>query len=104
MKNIRYSLQEVLKDVMNKQHPLLFEIVWNWQKIVGDDIALVCRPVKINKGRRSCLHDSGAYMETLYLQVVDIHSRFLLDYKREYIVQRVQLFSGSRDIERIVFC
>ncbi len=64
-----------------------------WSEIVGERLARVCRPQKMTKGR-------GGNPGTLELRVVGA-AALLVQHQSEDIIERVNLFLGTRAVDKL---
>ena len=64
-----------------------------WVEIVGERLARVCRPQKMTKGR-------GGAPGTLELRVVGA-AALLIQHQSEDIIERVNLFLGTKAVDKI---
>nr|WP_253308181.1 DUF721 domain-containing protein [Rickettsia endosymbiont of Ceutorhynchus assimilis] len=96
MKPIKDNLDLILRRVLNKQHPLLAEIVINWHKIVGSAVNAKARPLKITSGMHK-----GQKTNILHVQIENSAVHPEIAFQQEIILERIAIYLGFKVIHSL---
>jgi hypothetical protein len=96
MKPIKDNLDLILRRVLNKQHPLLAEIMINWNKIVGSAVSAKTHPLKITYG-----FDKGRKVNILHIQTENSSIALEISFQQEIILERIAIYLGFKAIHTL---
>ena len=98
MKPIVNDVNNIIRNVFRKQHPILAEIVVNWGKIVGVKFSKNSIPLKIISSK-----ESGKRINILYISSDNSSSSMEISYHQELIIERIAVYLGYKGIHKIRF-
>ena len=96
MKLISENVNEIIRKIFNRQHPLLAEILINWNKIVGDKFSLKTSPVKISRSK-----EKGENINILLVEVENSSISVEFSFQQEIIMERIAIYLGYRAVNKI---
>lgn len=96
MKPIKDNLDLILRRVLNKQHPLLAEIVINWHKIIGSAISAKAHPLKITSSKYK-----GKKTNILHIQIENSAVHPEIAFQQEIILERIAIYLGFKAIHSL---
>lgn len=94
--SIAQILSPIAKKTIGKQGFVEVEIITNWDKIVGEDLAAFTNPQKIdfNKNQR----DNG----TLHIQSLSGAFALEIKHKENYIIDKINSYFGYQAVSKIM--
>ena len=98
MKPIVNDVNNIIRNVFRKQHPILAEIVVNWGKIVGVKFSKNSIPLKIISSK-----ESGKRINILYISSDNSSASMEISYHQELIIERIAVYLGYKGIHKIRF-
>jgi len=96
MKPISNDINNLIKKIFNKQHPLLAEIIVNWSKIVGFKFSQNSSPIKINNSK-----EKGVLINILYVEVENSSLSMEMSFQQEIIMERIAVYLGFKAIHKL---
>ena len=95
LRSFKDTLPKNIKKIISKRGLIYSEILNNWKYIVGDNLFKVCYP-------KSYKNSNKFMISTLQIMVRRGHE-IDLEYSKQEIINRVNVFFGNSVIERIKF-
>ncbi len=95
LRSFKDTLPKNIKKIISKRGLIYSEILNNWKYIVGDNLFKVCYP-------KSYKNSNKFMISTLQIMVRRGHE-IDLEYSKQEIINRVNIFFGNSVIERIKF-
>ena len=95
LRSFKDTLPKNIKKIINKRGVIYSEILNNWKYIVGEKLFKVCFP-------KSYKNSNKFMMSTLLIMVRRGHE-IDLEYSKQEIINRVNVFFGNSVIEKIKF-
>lgn len=96
MKLIKDDVHKIVRHIFARQHPLLPEIMINWNKIVGFKFSDKALPLKIitdtNKKQKT---------NTLFVQTEDHTIALEISFYQEIILERIAVYLGFKAIHQM---
>lgn len=96
MKPIASSVDSIVRKILQKQHPLLPEILLNWTKIVGLKFSASSRPVKILNSK-----EKGNRITVLKVSVDNPSLAMEFAYQQEIFLERISVYLGRACIDKM---
>ncbi len=98
MKPVFKHVDQLVKNVFNKQHPILGEVILNWGGIVGTKFSLKSSPLKITS-----LRSKGKKLNILHIAAENSSVSMEMSYQQDIIIERIAVYFGYKAIEKIKF-
>ena len=98
IKPIVNDVNNIIRNVFRKQHPILAEIVVNWGKIVGVKFSKNSIPLKIISSK-----ERGKRINILYISSDNSSASMEISYHQELIIERIAVYLGYKGIHKIRF-
>ena len=96
MKLIKDDIHKIVRHIFARQNPLLPEIMFNWNKIVGFKFSDKVLPLKIiadtNKKQK---------INTLFIQAEDHATALEISFYQEIILERIAVYLGFKAIHQM---
>ncbi|XVN41570.1 MAG: DciA family protein [Rickettsia endosymbiont of Argas persicus] len=96
MKLIKDDIYKIVRHIFAKQHPLLPEIMFNWNKIVGFNFSVKTTPLKI-----ITYTYKKQKINSLIVQIEDDATAALFPYYEEMILERITIYLGFKAIHKM---
>ena len=96
MKLIKNDIDKIVRHIFAKQHPLLPEIMINWNKIVGFKFSTKTLPLKITTHTYK-----KQKINTLFVQTEDNTIAAELPYYKDIILERIAIYLGFKAIHQM---
>jgi hypothetical protein len=96
MKPIITEVNKLVHNIFKKQHPILAEIIVNWQKIVGAKFHNKVTPLKITMSKQG-----GKKINILHVSAEDSSTSMEMSYQQELIIERIAIYLGYKGIHKI---
>ena len=96
MKQLSNDINLIIKRIFNRQHPLLAEIMINWNKIVGLKFSTKSTPIKITASK-----EKGRAINILHVQVENSSIALELSFQQEIIIERISVYLGFKAIHNL---
>ena len=93
LRSFNKLLPKTIKNILKKSGYNYLEIINNWDKLMGIDIAKVCYPKSIRKG-------PGSLNNTLTL-TVKRGNEILIEYSKKKIIEKINSYFGYSFIDKI---
>ncbi|MBF8247057.1 MAG: DUF721 domain-containing protein [Rickettsia sp.] len=92
MHSVSHSLRNSFKNIIFKRYPLLSEIIFNWNDILGETLSLQIYP------KRICVNNKKSI---LHLGILQNHLGTEIYYQKHLILERITRYFGSNIIDDI---
>ncbi len=90
-------IDKVIKKILSKrQHPVLVELMINWRKVVGLQLARSTFPFKILSRT-----ERGVKVNDLYVQVANDTIKTELYYQQDIIIERIAIYCGYKAVHKL---
>lgn len=96
MKHIKDDIDKIIRRIFAKQHPLLPEIIINWNKIVGFNFSVKTSPLKINTYTYK-----KQKINSLVVQIEDDATAAIFPYYEDIILERIAIYLGFKAIHQM---
>jgi hypothetical protein len=96
MKPIITEVNKLVHNIFKKQHPILAEIIVNWQKIVGTKFCTKVTPLKITVSKQG-----GKNINILHIRAENSSASMEISYQQELIIERIAIYIGYKAIHKI---
>lgn len=96
MQSLNSILNNVVKKVFTSKGKILGELLIEWKKIVGSEIADICYPVKIQS-----YYDNSNLHHVLHIVVYSSYNNFELSFKKNILIERISTYFGFKAINCI---
>jgi len=96
MKPITYDINKIIYKIYKKKHPLLAEIMLNWQKIVGLKYSNNTWPLKI-----SSIREKQQKINILLVEVNNSSLSMEMSFQQDIIIERMAVYLGFKGINKI---
>ena len=96
MKPLIIDVNKIIHKIFSRQHPVLAEIIINWEKMVGIQFSRQSRPLKITNS-----YEKGQRINVLYIEVTSSALSVELSYQQDLILERVAVYLGHKGIHKI---
>ena len=96
MKTLSENLDVILRKIYLRHGPLAAELMINWSRIVGPEIACISYPYKISQ---QFLKETK--IDILYVKVNSASSSVKIKYQQDIILERISLYFGYKAINEI---
>jgi hypothetical protein len=96
MKPIYEEVDKLIFKIFKKQHPILGEIIINWNKIVGIKFNENTTPLKIIASR-----ENGKKINILYISAKNSSIAMEISYQQELLIERMAVYLGYKGIHKI---
>ncbi|WP_341787221.1 DUF721 domain-containing protein [Rickettsia endosymbiont of Cantharis rufa] len=96
MKLVKEDVDKIVRRIFARQHPLLPEIMINWNKIVGFNFSTKALPLKIT----TYTHKKRK-INTLFIQAEDSAIAAELPYYQDIILERIKIYLGFEAIHKM---
>lgn len=96
MKLISNDIDKIIYRIYKKKHPLLAEIILNWQKIVGTKYSRNSFPLKISNVREK--------QQRINILLVEVNNSSLsmeMAFQQDVIIERMAVYLGYRGIDKM---
>jgi hypothetical protein len=96
MKLINNEVNKLIYKIYKKRHPLLAEIILNWQKIVGIKYSNNTWPIKISTHKEK--------QEKINILLVEVNNSSLsmeMAFQQDVIIERMAVYLGYKGINKI---
>lgn len=90
------SIHKIVKKAIGGDDKILGEMVINWHKIVGDEIADATTPSRIYSAR-----EKGKQINVLYVNITNGAYGLKIAYQQEMIVEKIAVYFGYRAVNKI---
>lgn len=90
------SINQIVKKAIGGDNKVLGEMVINWNKIVGDEIADATMPSKIYSAK-----EKGQQINVLYINITNGAYGLKIAYQQEMIIEKIAVYFGYRAINKI---
>ena len=96
MKHIKDDVYKIIRHIFAKQHPLLPEIMFNWDKIVGFKFSAKLLPLKI-------ISDTYRQQKinTLFIQAENNAVALEVSFYQDIILERIAIYLGFKAIHQV---
>ena len=96
MKPISHDINKIIYKVYKVKHPILGEIIFNWQKIVGIKYSNNTLPIKINSTR-----ENNKKINILFIEVDKSSISVEIAFQQDIIIERIAIYMGYKAINKI---
>ena len=96
MKPIQNEVNQILRKVFRRQHPILAELIINWDKIVGIKFSKTTEPVKITTSK-----EKGAKTNILQVKAYNASISVELSFMQDVLIERIALYLGYKGVHKI---
>jgi len=96
MKHIKDDIHKIIRHIFARQHPLLPEIMMNWDKIVGFKFSTKVLPLKIIADTHK-----KQKVNTLFIQAEDHAIALEVSFYQEIILERIAIYLGFKAIHQM---
>src|SRR4051812_45889061 len=96
MKPIIDDINRIIYKIYKKKHPLLAEIILNWQKIVGIKYGNNTFPLKI-----SSIREKQKKINILLVEVNNSSLSMEMSFQQDVIIERMAVYLGYKGINKI---
>lgn len=88
-------IDKIIYKIYEKKNPLLAELITNWKKIVGEELAKISHPIK--------LQNSAANKKNniLYVSASNSSVSLELTYKQDIMIERIAVYFGYKLVGKI---
>lgn len=93
---ISESVNKLLYSIYESKNPLYAELVVNWKKIIGDDLARQTKPLRVS---RNIVAKKERF--TLLLAVSNASLAVEINYQQDLIIERIAVYFGYKAIHKI---
>jgi len=90
------SINFILRRIIGQKSKVLAEIIINWPRIVGADLATSASPIKIYSTR-----EKGEQVNVLMIQADSSAAGLKLSYQQELVIERIAIYFGHRAVHRL---
>jgi hypothetical protein len=90
------NINVIIKRIFAKKHPLLAEIIVNWNKIVGLKFSQNTNPFKI-----VTIKERGDKINILHIQVKNSAMSLEIYYQQDIILERMNVYLGFKGINKL---
>lgn len=90
------SINFILRRIIGQKSKVLAEIIINWPRIVGADLATIASPIKIYSTR-----EKGEQVNVLMVQADSSAAGLKLSYQQELVIERIAIYFGHRAVHRL---
>jgi len=97
MKPISSEVNNLVYNLFKKRHPILAEIIINWEKIVGVKFSSKATPVKISTRK-----ESRKKINILYIKTDNSSISMEISYHKELMIERMAIYLGYKAIHKII--
>ena len=96
MRVLSSYLDEAVRKILAKHHPIFAELVISWCKIVGSDLGAKIHPCKFISAQ-----ELGREVKILYLQIENPLYSLELSLQQEVIIERISVYFGAQVVDRL---
>lgn len=96
MKPIITEVNKLVHNIFKRRHPILAEIIVNWQKIVGAKFCTKTTPLKITTSKQG-----GKNINILHIRAENSSASMEISYQQELIIERIAIYIGYKAIHKI---
>lgn len=96
MKLLSHDINIIIKRIFGRQHPLLAEIMVNWDKIVGPKFSSQATPLRIGS-----IKEKGLALNVLHVQVENSSIALELSFHQHIIIERISVYLGFKAIHNL---
>lgn len=96
MKPIQNEINQILRKIFRRKHPILAELIINWEKIVGIKFSKNTEPVKITTSK-----DKGIKINVLQIKVNNSSLSVELSFMQDVLIERISLYLGYKGVHQI---
>lgn len=82
----------LIKDCVSAESFIEIDIIYNWKKIIGEDLAAFCQPVKVKFNPRE-------NVRTVYIETPVGGFALELRHKEKYILDKINAFFGYKAVD-----
>lgn len=90
------TINQVVRKAIGKGDKILGEMLVNWHKIVGEEIANATLPTKIYSAK-----EKGKQINILYLNINNAAYGLKIAYQQEIIIERISVYFGYKIVHKI---
>jgi len=90
------TINYILRKVIGQKNKVLAEIIINWPRIVGADLARDVSPMKIYS-----IREKGEQLNVLLISAASSASGLKLSYQQELVIERIAIYFGHKAVHRL---
>lgn len=90
------SIGQIVRKSIGKGNKIVSEIIINWHKVVGDEIANSSSPTNIYSTK-----EKGQQINILYVNVTSSAVGLKISYSQEMIAEKIAIYFGYRAVHKI---
>lgn len=96
MKPIQNEVNHILRKIFRRKHPILAELIINWEKIVGVKFSKNTEPVKIVTSKEKTVK-----INILQIRVPNASVSVELSFMQDVLIERIALYLGYKAVHQI---